>query len=208
MQLLAATNNPHKLKEFRAILADLDLALLTPAELPGFPELPETGATFADNAAEKALAAAQFAARRGVGEVWALTDDSGLEVTALGGAPGVHSARYAATDQERIARVLRELGRHHDRSAKFVCVIAVAEAGRLIGSFRGEVAGRLTAVPRGSSGFGYDPIFVPEGYAKTFAELGPAVKDRISHRAKALAAFREFLVAGRKQQPPGDQRGA
>lgn len=194
MQLLAATNNAHKLAEIRAILADLDQPLLTPADLSGFPDLPETGASFADNATEKALAAANFAASRTLGETWALADDSGLEVTALNGAPGIYSARYASSDQERIARLLRELGRHHDRSAKFVCVIAIAAANRVIACFRGEVTGRITAVPRGTSGFGYDPVFVPDGHSQTFAELGPAVKDRISHRAHALAACREFLA--------------
>jgi XTP/dITP diphosphohydrolase len=193
MHLLVATNNDHKVKEIRGILAEFSLPLLTPAEIGGLPELPETGSTFADNAAEKALAAAKFAAGRGRIDVWAFADDSGLEVAALGGAPGVYSARYAPTDPERIARLLAALGNHADRRARFVCVIALADADRLLASFRGEVCGTIADAPHGAGGFGYDPIFVPDGYDRTFAELGSAIKDRISHRARALQAFREYL---------------
>jgi XTP/dITP diphosphohydrolase len=194
MQLLVATNNAHKVKEIGGILAEFSLPLLTPAEIGGLPELPETGTTFADNAAEKALAAAQFAQARGLAEVWAFADDSGLEVAALGGAPGVYSARYAPTDPERIARLLRALDGTPDRRARFVCVIALADADRLLASFRGEVCGTIAGAARGVGGFGYDPVFIPDGYDRTFAELGPAVKDRISHRARALQGFREHLA--------------
>ena len=195
MHLLVATNNAHKVKEIRGILAEFSLPLLTPAELGGLPELPETGATFADNAAEKALAAAKFAQGRGRTEVWAFADDSGLEVAALGGAPGVYSARYAPTDPERIARLLAAMEGNPDRRARFVCVIALADPDRLLASFRGEVRGTIADAPHGASGFGYDPVFIPDGHDRTFAELGPAVKDRISHRARALQAFREYLAS-------------
>jgi XTP/dITP diphosphohydrolase len=194
MRLLVATNNAHKLGEIRAILAGLPIPLLAPMDLGGLPDQPETGATFAENAAQKAVAAAKFAAGKGLADVCAVADDSGLEVAALGQAPGIYSARYAKTDPERIARVLRELGDNPDRRARFVCVIALAAADRLLASFRGEAVGTLLAAPRGKSGFGYDPIFVPDGYLQTFAELGSAIKDRISHRARALSALRDYLV--------------
>lgn len=194
MLLLVATNNAHKLVEIRSILAGLHVPLLDPAGLGGLPDLPETGATFEENAAQKAQAAAKFANGKGV-DVCAMADDSGLEVAALNQAPGIYSARYAPTDRERIARVLRELGDKPDRRARFVCVIALAMPGRLLATFRGEAVGHLITAPRGQNGFGYDPIFVPDGHDLTFAELGSDVKDRISHRARALAALRAHLAS-------------
>jgi len=194
MRLLIATNNAHKAKEIQAILAPFGLPLLTPADIGGLPELPETGATFAENAAQKALAAAAIAAGRGLTDILTFADDSGIEVASLGNAPGVHSARYAPTDAARISRLLEALGDHPDRHARFVCVIALASSDRLVASFPGEVRGTIADGPRGIGGFGYDPIFIPEGHARTFAELGAGIKDTISHRARALDAFRRFLT--------------
>jgi XTP/dITP diphosphohydrolase len=152
----------------------------------------EDGATFEENARKKAEHYSAFVP----GEI-VLADDSGLEVDALGGAPGVHSARYAATssaenadDRANNARLLRELSHAVDRAARFVCVIAVAQGGRTLATFRGEAQGRILAEPRGSSGFGYDPLFFFAALGKTFAELTPEEKAAVSHRG---AAFRKFL---------------
>ena len=152
----------------------------------------EDGVTFDENARKKAEHYSRFAPGKIV-----LADDSGLEVDALGGAPGVHSARYAATspaenanDQANNARLLRELSHAADRSARFVCAIAAAQDGRTLATFRGEAHGQILDSPRGSGGFGYDPLFVFPALEKTFAELTPEEKAIVSHRG---AAFRKFL---------------
>lgn len=156
----------------------------------------ETGETFAENAAIKALAAS---ARFG-GMV--LADDSGLEVDALGGAPGVRSARYAgeqATDADNRARLLREMertgARGRARAARFRCVLALAENGEVLGTFHGAVEGVIIPAERGAGGFGYDSLFVPDGYCQSFAELPAEVKNRESHRARALQALRAQMLA-------------
>ena len=123
-------------------------------------------------------------------------DDSGLVVEALNGAPGIYSARYAgenASDAGRINKLLEEMKDKENRKAKFVCVIALASGGELYQTFRGEVSGRIATAPAGSCGFGYDPVFIPDGYDRTFGELGPEIKDKISHRAVALQMMTEFL---------------
>ena len=184
-QVLAATQNAHKLAELRAILAPLGVRVLTPADIGGIPDVPEEGATFAANAIAKART---IAAATGLP---ACADDSGLEVAALGGEPGVYSARYAgpgATDAQRIAKLLARLAPSADRSARFVCVIAVATPAELVGTATGEVRGHLLAAPRGARGFGYDPVFVPDGETRSFAEMAPAEKDALSHRGRALHA--------------------
>ena len=193
--LLIATRNLGKLREFARLLATLPVRLRGLAEFPHVAEVAETGATFAENAALKVEAYS-----RATG-LWTLADDSGLEVTALGGAPGVRSARYAgaaATDETRRLRLLEELGRTGDteRRARFVCVIALARPGGApaVELFTGVCEGRIAHAARGSGGFGYDPIFVPEGFAETFGELPDEVKQRISHRARALAAAQAFLT--------------
>lgn len=122
-----------------------------------------------------------------------LAEDSGLFIDALNGAPGLYSSRYGTTDQKRIERVLKELGRVKNRKAKFKVVFVYYYAPGKYKVFTGECPGRIGLRPKGKSGFGYDPIFIPEGYKKTFAELGPAIKNRISHRAQALKKFKEFL---------------
>lgn len=181
--ILAASGNQHKVRELQAILAPLGVRVLTPDDVGGIPEVEETAETFAENAVHKAVTVAAAVGMQ------VCADDSGLEVFALGGEPGVYSARYAgpdATDAERMAKLQARLAPHADRSARFVCVIAVAAPAALVGTARGEIRGEIALAARGQSGFGYDPIFVPEGHASTFAELSAAEKDQISHRGRAL----------------------
>jgi XTP/dITP diphosphohydrolase len=193
-ELLVATRNAGKLREVQALLADLPVRLLSLAEFPATTEVEETGRTFAENAA---LKASDYAAQTGC---LTLADDSGLEVEALGGAPGVLSARYAgegASDQERNTRLLDELAQTGDvaRRARFVCAIAIAdEQGEILNISRGTCEGRIGDGPRGGNGFGYDPLFIPDGYAQSFGELSEEIKGRISHRARALEGARAFLL--------------
>ncbi|HEX5706278.1 MAG TPA: XTP/dITP diphosphatase [Pyrinomonadaceae bacterium] len=192
-ELLIATRNAGKVAEFARIFADLPLRLRGLAEFSVEADAEETGETFAENAT---LKAEFYGARAGIPT---LADDSGLEVEALGGAPGVLSARYAGTnasDRQRIERLLRELETTGDdeRRARFVCVIALTfpqtDETEL---FSGECRGRIIDEPRGGEGFGYDPVFMPEGYSQTFGELPPEIKNRISHRARASAAAARYL---------------
>ncbi|OQA78937.1 MAG: Non-canonical purine NTP pyrophosphatase [Lentisphaerae bacterium ADurb.Bin242] len=194
LKILAATSNKHKVIEFKAAFAPLlkKMTLLTQDDIPGFPEVSETGSSFEENAMIKARAASAYA------DMPAFSDDSGLEVAALDGAPGIFSARYAgdnASDADRIAKLLADMQGQTNRRARFVCVIALAYRGIDVKTFRGEVNGEIIREPRGSFGFGYDPVFVPDGYKKTFGELGPEVKDRISHRAQALEKIVAFIQA-------------
>ncbi|HEY0006460.1 MAG TPA: XTP/dITP diphosphatase [Pyrinomonadaceae bacterium] len=191
--LLIATRNTGKLREIEALLSDTDLRLYSLRDFSALPEVEETGATFADNAGLKASAYA----RQGL---WTLADDSGLEVDALGGAPGVRSARYAgegASDAERNALLLRELARTNDaeRRARFVCAIAIANpTGEVLHISLGVCEGHIAQEPRGQNGFGYDPLFIPDGYTKTFSELPDEIKQQLSHRARALSKARVFLL--------------
>jgi XTP/dITP diphosphohydrolase len=194
-ELLIATRNAGKVHEVEALLDGLPLRLRSLAEFPEIGEVEETGTTFAENAA---LKASSYAAQT---RLWSLADDSGLEVEALGGAPGVFSARYAggagASDADRIAQLLAELSRTHDaeRRARFVCVIAISDpAARLVNTSIGTCEGSIAHAPRGVEGFGYDPVFIPDGYQQSFGELSPEIKQRISHRARALEAARSFLL--------------
>jgi len=191
-RVLIATSNAGKLRDFAGAAAAHGITI---ASLPDFDSLPsvrEDGATFEANARKKAEHYSRFAP----GEI-VLADDSGLEVNALGGAPGVHSARYAAIspeenadDRANNARLLRELTQGADRSARFVCVIAAARDGHTLSTFRGDADGLILEAPRGSGGFGYDPLFFFPALGKTFAELAPEEKAAVSHRG---AAFRKFL---------------
>jgi XTP/dITP diphosphohydrolase len=186
MQLIVATRNAHKTREIQGILG----AAFTVSDLSAHPEIldtRETGKSYEENAILKAVGAS----RHLPGLI--VADDSGLEVNALGGAPGIFSARYAgenATDQQNIKRLLGELARtgagERTRSARFRCVIALARRGELLGRFEGIVEGKIVERARGLHGFGYDPIFVPHGFEETFAELPAEVKNAISHRAKAI----------------------
>lgn len=191
-RLVVASHNPGKLAEIEALLAPYGVATVGAAAL-GLPEPEETGATFEDNAALKARAAAAASG------LVALADDSGLVVPALGGAPGIYSARWAGPAKDfRIAmeRVQRELGQSSslgERRARFVAVLALAWPDGEIATYRGEAHGALIWPPRGERGFGYDPIFVPDGYDMTFGEMDPEEKHRISHRARAFAKLVEEI---------------
>jgi XTP/dITP diphosphohydrolase len=185
--LVVATRNPHKVNEIMAMAGDL-FEVRDLSTLPEAADVEETGATFEENARLKALAAS---ART---DQFVLADDSGLEVEALGGAPGVCSARYAGPGADDAANNAKLLGALADtpadrRAARFRCVLVVARNGRVVARFEGTVDGRILTAPRGAHGFGYDPLFVPEGRAHSFAELGPETKNRLSHRARALQQF-------------------
>jgi XTP/dITP diphosphohydrolase len=193
-RLLIATNNPGKAEEYRELLSGLPLEITFPAQEGLDLDVKETGETFEENAHIKALA---FARATGL---LTLADDSGLEVDALGGAPGVHSARYAgpgASDTDRYQRLLAALAAvpPQERSARFRCVVALALPAGIIHSVDGTCEGQIGFAPRGEYGFGYDPIFVVEGYGgQTLAELHPDEKNRISHRARAVEAARPMLT--------------
>jgi XTP/dITP diphosphohydrolase len=202
-RILIATSNPGKLRDFAGAAAGSGFEI---ASIPNFASLPsvdEDGLTFEVNARKKAKAYSRYVA----GEI-VVADDSGLEVDALNGAPGVHSARYAADephlantnsdDEANNARLLRELKDvpSNKRTARFVCVIAAAQDGRTLAVFRGEAAGMILDAPRGTNGFGYDPLFYFPAIGKTFAELDPEEKSSYSHRG---AAFRSFLEWAQRQ---------
>ena len=190
--LLLGTRNLGKLREITSILEDSGWSFSSPPENIETPV--EDGKTFTDNA----IAKARFYAT--ASGLWALADDSGLEVDALAGAPGVYSARYAgenASDADRRELLLSELAKvvDKDRRARFVSVVAIASAdGKVLNVSEGICEGTLTFAPRGEGGFGYDPLFVPDGYTQTFAELPEDVKNRISHRALALVQTKQFLA--------------
>ena len=209
MQLILATRNAHKTCEIQRILGPAFTVSDLSAQ-PKIPEIRENGKSFEENAILKAVTVSQMVAppRRGVRTsqrdvpAFVIADDSGLEVDALGGAPGIFSARYAgenATDEENIEKLLGELVRirpeETKKSARFRCVIALARQGELLGTFEGIVEGAVVERPRGSNGFGYDPIFIPRGFEGTFAELPSDVKNTISHRAKAIRALAAKLAA-------------
>lgn len=189
--LVVASHNTGKLREIEELLAPLGFALKSAGEL-GLPEPEETGLTFEDNAILKARAAADASG------IAALADDSGLSVDALGGAPGIYSARWAGETKDfnaAMVRVGRELAAANtaDTSAKFVCVLALAQPHGQVETFRGEIHGTLVFPPRGTRGFGYDPIFVADGMNQTFGEIEPKLKHSISHRAKAFEKFAAAL---------------
>ena len=193
IDLVVATRNRHKTREIQNILGpEFIVRDLADTEVP---EIRENGTSFEENAKLKALAAS----RQLPGLV--IADDSGMEVNALGGAPGIYSARYAgpnATEREKMDKLLRELVRvratDDGRRAGFRCVVALAQNGHLLGIFEGKIEGKINDTARGDSGFGYDPIFVPDGFEQTFGELPEEVKNSISHRAKAIRALAEKLT--------------
>lgn len=185
VRLLVATRNAHKLAEIRAILNWPGVALSGADEIPGLPEVEEDAMTFEGNALKKARTL------RDASGLWTLADDSGLEVAALGGAPGVFSARYAGEPTDHAAnnrKLLAALDGVADRSARFRCVLALAAPDGREWTVSGAVAGRIAMAPSGDAGFGYDPLFIPDGYDISFAAMPAADKNRISHRARALAA--------------------
>jgi XTP/dITP diphosphohydrolase len=192
--LILASRNRGKTREITQVLGEQ----FAVRDLVGESEIPvveETGSTFVENAILKAAAtSAQFSE-------FVVGDDSGLEVDVLEGAPGIYSARYAAenaTDEENVAKLLAELAKHPSRnpySARFRCVLALARRGEILGTFEGVVEGTIVAPPRGTDGFGYDPVFEPLGLTQTFAELPAGQKNEISHRGKAIRALRIALLA-------------
>lgn len=204
MELLIASGNPKKLVEIELYLKETGVRVLSPADVGGLPLVEEDGLTFAANAEKKAVSAAAVSGR------WTLADDSGLEVDHLGGAPGVHSARFAGThgdDEANNLRLQRELDEVEDsgRGAQFTCALALARPDGLIAArFEGTARGRILRERRGTRDFGYDPyfLFTEEGYAQTgrsFAELDPEEKSAVSHRGRALAALRRHLTTAAQE---------
>ncbi len=201
-RLLIATTNPGKQREYRVLLREVPAGIVFPDELGIALEVDEDGATFRENAAKKARALARASG------LLSAADDSGLEVEALGGEPGVRSARYAgpgADDPKRRAFLLGKLsGVPAPRRARFVCVIAIASPDGAIQYAEGECRGEITLAERGENGFGYDPVFQIEGRKETMAEISAEEKNRISHRARAARAaipiLREILTAGKNRQ--------
>lgn len=193
MELLVATNNAGKVRELAALLSGLPVRLLALGEIAGVTEVEETGATFEENAISKARG---YAVQSGM---WALADDSGLEIEALGNRPGVLSARYGGEGtgfDKKMEMLLAELDAagSDDRRARFVSVIAVAdETGEIKHVATGTIEGSIAPSPRGTNGFGYDPIFVPDGFEYTFGELSDEIKGQISHRSRASAKIIRFL---------------
>lgn len=193
MKIVLATRNPHKVDEITSILCDLGVEWIPFSALPDAPPLKEEGSSLRENAAAKAKAGVAH-----TGFV-TLAEDSALEVDALGGAPGVRSSRFlgeGATDHDRIQEILRQLRTYpwHGRTARFRCVVAVAQPGEEPSFAEGVCEGYIAWEPRGTAGFGYDPIFYVPEYRNTLAEIGPILKNQISHRAKALWGCREILV--------------
>ena len=194
MEIVLATRNKKKIEEIKRITADLPITVLGLDSFPDCPETVEDRDTFEGNAVKKAVEVC-----RHTGKV-ALADDSGLEVDALGGAPGVYSARYAGgsgggNDVRNYEKLLSELRNipNEKREAQFVCCMALAFPDGTTRTFMGYAKGCIGHEPRGKTGFGYDPVFIPQGHKRTFAEMTPEEKDRLSHRGKALEKLAEFL---------------
>jgi len=198
---VVATHNKGKLREFRDLFDPLGIAVASSSEL-GVSEPEETGSTFEENARLKAVATAAATGRL------ALADDSGLAVEALAGAPGIHSARWAGEPRDfyramsKVENDLQAMGAFApaQRQAKFVCVLCLANTEGAVQFFEGTVPGHLVWPPRGTQGFGYDPMFLPDGYDMTFGEMDPDNKHAISHRARAFAAFRAAIVEGSSEK--------
>lgn len=205
MKVYLASGNPHKVAELQqlACAAALPVEIHSAWELGGMPEVVEDAGTFEGNARKKVRALHPRVPRG----AWALADDSGLCVDAMGGAPGVESAYYAGPQGDsaaNLAKLVRELESVPDdrRGAHFTCVLVLAAPDGTELCFEGRCPGRLRREPRGGAGFGYDPIFVPAGCEETFAELGDAVKNTISHRARAWAVLADWLRAARSERDP------
>lgn len=192
MKLLLATRNPHKVTELQQMLEGTGWQVVMLSDFEGIPDVEEDGATFEENARKKARSAAQRA------KLWTLAEDAGLEVDALKGEPGVHSARYCgegASDADRMRKVLDRIIAVPDerRNARFRSVMCLVDPAGNETCFEGRCDGRIAHTVRGSAGFGYDPIFMPEGHARTFGELGKSVKNQVSHRARAMRQVIAFL---------------
>jgi XTP/dITP diphosphohydrolase len=194
MEIVLATRNKKKIEEIRRITSDLPITVLSLDNFPNCPETIEDKDTFEGNAVKKAVEVCQCTGKP------ALADDSGLEVDALDGAPGVYSARYAGgtgngSDRQNFEKLLSELKKviAEKREAQFVCCMALAFPDGTVKTFFGLAKGRIGLEPKGKTGFGYDPVFIPDGFEKTFAEMTAEEKDKLSHRGKALEKLADFL---------------
>jgi XTP/dITP diphosphohydrolase len=192
VNLLLATRNRNKVTEMQHALAGTGWQVMMLSDFGDAPEVEEDGATFEENARKKARSAARFS------KLWTLAEDSGLEVDALGGEPGVKSARYAgegANDADRVHKVLEHTINvpEERRTARFRCVMCLIDAAGKEICFEGRCEGHIAHSARGTAGFGYDPIFIPDGYSHTFAELGLNAKGKISHRARAMEQVIDYL---------------
>lgn len=190
MEIVLATRNKKKIEEIKRITADMAISLFTLEDFPYCPEVEEDGVTFEENAIKKAVTVARYTGKP------SLADDSGLEVYALNGAPGTLSARYAgdeADDRKNIEKLLKEMHFIKNRRARFVCCIVLAFPDGNINIFYGYSEGTIGTEPKGSNGFGYDPVFYPQGYSRTFAEMSDQEKDSLSHRGWALKEFQQFI---------------
>ncbi len=189
MKLTLATKNSHKTQEIRE-MAPKSFEILDINDLGDFPQAIEDGTTFLANATIKAIELSKKV------DGYVLSDDSGLVVDALGGAPGVYSSRYAGTDgddQANNAKLLREMEGVKERSARFACVMVIARKGLFLTHFEGIIEGKIIDTLLGSEGFGYDPLFIPEGYEQSFGELAGEIKNQLSHRSRALSQTLEWL---------------
>ncbi|RJQ39882.1 MAG: XTP/dITP diphosphatase [Nitrospiraceae bacterium] len=195
MNIVLATRNKKKVEEIKRIVKDMPVTIYTLDDFPECPEVEEDGKTFEENAVKKAKAVSKYT------KMPALADDSGLEVYALDGAPGVFSARYAggdADDKRNCEKLLNEMKSvsSENRGARFVCCIAFAFPDSRVETFSGYAEGRIGTEPKGANGFGYDPVFYPKGHERTFAEMSDKEKDRLSHRGAALGRVYDFLKRG------------
>jgi XTP/dITP diphosphohydrolase len=200
VKILIASRNAHKIQEIREIFDLPGVEWVSTAEFPGLPDVVEDQDTFEGNAIKKAVELA-----RATG-LWALADDSGLEVAALGNAPGVYSARYAGepcSHARNNEKLLRELAGQPDRSARFRCVAALSDPAGRAETVAGSCPGRIGEAQRGTQGFGYDPLFVPDGYEVTFAEMDSAQKHQLSHRGRAMRRAKDKWGALIAAEAPG-----
>ena len=192
MELIVATRNQDKLKEIKTLLEDLPLEVISLNSFKGVPEVKEDGKTLEANAKKKALQTSRYLKRLVV------ADDSGLEVAFLGNKPGVYSARFAgkgatySSNNKKLLKLLKNAPLNK-RNARFRCVITIADRGKIVGLAEGKCKGRIGLESRGIAGFGYDPLFIPDGYKKTFAQLGLRKKNKISHRSKALIQAKHII---------------
>lgn len=196
-RLIVATRNAHKTGEIRAMIGDR-FEVLDATDFPECTEIEETGTTFLENARLKAEGVSRLV------EGWVLSDDSGLEVDALGGAPGVWSSSFGGEEgnhPRNNARLIDEMAGKSERTARFRCTMVVARNGVEVAHFSGTVEGQIIDEPRGAKGFGYDPLFIPAGYSATFSELGEEVKNSLSHRSRALAQVVEYLRSKGAETP-------
>lgn len=186
-EIVLASTNQGKLRELEEFLRDLEVKFLSLSDFPEIPKVVENGKTFEENALKKAMHLAKHISKL------AIADDSGLEVNALGGVPGVNSSRFAEDDEKRIGKLLKMMKGKKDRRAKFVCAIAIVKSEGEAKVVKGEVEGIITEIPKGDHGFGYDPLFMANNYTKTFAEMSIEEKNKVSHRAKALTKAKKVL---------------